>query len=215
LNRWIGVCFIVIGVIVGTYHYIEWQISRSAAKDLTKLEIKQYKQEEKQAHKVFHESSFQRQIPTSTMQYEPGEKVALLIIPKISQKYSVYWGTDKKILKKGVGMFVSQLTTVPNGGGHTVLSGHRDTVFVRLGELKESDILKIEYSGSIYTYKVTKIWITDAKDQSVIVEKAAPTLTLTTCYPFNYIGDAPKRYIVQAGFLYKQDVRPVLQNNGM
>jgi sortase A len=102
-------------------------------------------------------------------------------------------------------MYVSPFTTAPDGGGHTVLSGHRDTVFYRLKELKESETIKLEYSDSIYTYKISKIWITDAKDQTVIVEKQTPTLTLTTCYPFYYVGNAPKRYIVQADLLYKQN----------
>lgn len=124
--------------------------------------------------------------------------MATLLIPKIEQKYSVYWGTDSSVLSQGVGMFVSDLTTVPGGYGHTVLSGHRDTVFVRLGELKKADLLHIEYEGKFYVYEVTDIWITHEDDKTVIVEKDDSILTLTTCYPFDFIGYAPDRYIVQA-----------------
>ena len=49
---------------------------------------------------------------------------------------------------------------------------------------------------------MNKHWITDAEDRTVIVEKDKPTLTLTTCYPFNYIGDAPDRYIIEASLNY-------------
>lgn len=42
------------------------------------------------------------------------------------------------------------------------------------------------------------MWITHADDRTVIVKKEEPTLTLTTCYPFDYIGDAPDRYIIEA-----------------
>lgn len=47
--------------------------------------------------------------------------------------------------------------------------------------------------------KINKHWITDAEDRTVIVEKDEPTLT--TCYPFNYIGDAPDRYIIEASLI--------------
>lgn len=122
----------------------------------------------------------------------------MLNIPKIKKKFSIYWGANDATLKKGVGMFVSDLTTTPSGGGHTVLSGHRDTVFTELGELKEKDNLIVEYDNTMYTYEIQKMWITHADDRTVIVKKEETTLTLTTCYPFDYIGDAPDRYIIEA-----------------
>jgi sortase A len=213
VRRCIGISFIIIGVFIGSLNFLDWQIGRSSAMEMTKKEIKKYKYEEKQVQRVYQESNLQTQKPSSEVQHAQGEKVALLFIPKISQKYSVYWGTDKKTLKKGVGMYVSQLTTAPDGGGQTVLSGHRDTVFYRLDELKENEIIKLEYDDSIYTYRITKIWITDSQDQTVIIKKTEPTLTLTTCYPFNYIGNAPKRYIIQANLLYKQDSSLKINNN--
>jgi sortase A len=210
LSRVIGFCFILVGVLVGSYHFLEWQMGRSAAHELTNEEIQQYQQEEKLVEKqevsrVIPKHENQKQKPSSEVDHKQGEKVAFLLVPKIEQKYSVYWGADKETLRRGVGMYVSPYTTAPDGGGHTVLSGHRDTIFYRLKELKESETLKLEYDDSIYTYKISKIWITDAEDQTVIVEKQTPTLTLTTCYPFYYVGNAPKRYIVQADLLYKQN----------
>lgn len=62
----------------------------------------------------------------------------------------------------------------------------------------QSDKLEVHYEDKTYEYEITTTWITDADDRSVIVEKVDPTLTLTTYYPFNYIGYAPNRYIVQA-----------------
>ncbi|WP_254901803.1 class D sortase [Thalassobacillus devorans] len=140
-------------------------------------------------------------IDPSTLNYniDKGEKVAALDIPGIGKRFSTFWGTDDQTLGQGVGMYVSEWTTVPNReGGHTVLSGHRDTVFTGLGELGEGDTLELQYDGETYTYAIEKTWITDADDRSVIVEKDEPTLTLTTCYPFDYIGYAPDRYIVEA-----------------
>ncbi|HET7522440.1 MAG TPA: class D sortase [Bacillales bacterium] len=139
-------------------------------------------------------------------QYEKGEAVARLTIPRLERTFTVFWGTDEDTLEKGVGMYVSQWTAPPGHGAHTVLAGHRDTVFTGLGELTEGDILYVAYNGRDYEYEIDKIWVTDADDRSVIVEKKEPTLTLTTCYPFDYIGDAPKRYIVQAKLVRKGDL---------
>ncbi|TMW71569.1 class D sortase [Alteribacter natronophilus] len=130
--------------------------------------------------------------------YEAGDEVGELIIPQLDRLYEVYWGTDDDTLDQGVGYHEGDFTTPPDGLGHTVLSGHRDTVFRELGELEEGDRLYMEFEDRVYEYQIRDIWITDADDRTVIVDKDRPTLTLTTCYPFNYFGAAPDRYIIQA-----------------
>lgn len=94
-------------------------------------------------------------------------------------------------------MFVSDITTVPSEHGHTVLNGHRDTVFTELGELQEKDTLIIEYDKKFILMKFKNVDYS-CKWSNRHSEKEEPTLTLTTCYPFDYIGDAPDRYIVEA-----------------
>lgn len=139
----------------------------------------------------------------ANIDYNNGNRVAELVVPSIDLAFDVFWGTGDEALAKGVGMYDSQLTTTPNGFGHTVLSGHRDSVFRPVGDLQEGDSLYVQYNGMDYHYQINKIWITDKHDHSVIVEKDEPTLTLTTCYPFHFIGSAPDRYIVQAGLVNK------------
>ncbi len=80
-------------------------------------------------------------------------------------------------------MFVSDVTTTPSGGGHTVLSGHRDTVFTDLGELKEKDTLVLEYDNKTYTYEIQKIWITDADDRTVIIKKRRTDINTDNLLP--------------------------------
>ncbi|WP_042455063.1 class D sortase [Neobacillus dielmonensis] len=202
---------------IGTYYFMEWKTGRSAAEEITNTEIMRINEDDKRLPKELPYLDIQT--PSTDIPHKLGEKVAHLVIPKIAQKYSVFWGADKNVLRKGVGIYVSQWTTAPDGGGNTVLSGHRDTVFYRLDELKENEILKLEYDGAIYTYKIAKIWITGPNDQTVIVKKESPTLTITTCYPFNYVGNAPKRYIIQANLLYKQEMNvtynEMLQKNAI
>ena len=195
INR-IGLAFMIVGILMGTYYFFEWYKGKSSAQDLTTEEIKHFEKIELKGHST--ETPVNSQVPSSQMQYKEGEKVAMLNIPKIKKKFSIYWGANDSTLKKGVGMFVSDMTTAPSEGGHTVLSGHRDTVFTELGELKEKDNLIMEYDNKIYSYEIQKMWITHADDRTVIVKKEESTLTLTTCYPFDYIGDAPDRYIIEA-----------------
>lgn len=100
----------------------------------------------------------------------------LLDIPKMDKRFTTYQGADEKWLDQGVGMYVSKWTTVPNREtGHTVLSGHRDTVFTGLDELGQGDKLEVHYEDETYEYEITTTWITDADDRSVIVEKVDPT----------------------------------------
>ena len=169
---------------------------QSSAQELTNEEIKSFKNI--QHNQLPYETLVTSQVPSSQTEHKEGEKVAMLNIPKLKKRFSIYWGADDATLKKGVGMFVSDVTTTPSGGGHTVLSGHRDTVFTDLGQLKEKDTLVLEYDNKTYTYEIQKIWITHADDRTVIIKKEEPILTLTTCYPFDYIGDAPDRYIIEA-----------------
>ncbi|PEV98431.1 class D sortase [Bacillus cereus] len=196
LRNYIGIILMAIGLFMGSYYAVEWYKGKSSAQELTKEEIKSLKNI--QDNQLSNEKPVTSQVPSSQTGHKEGEKVAMLNIPKIKKKFSIYWGANDATLKKGVGMFVSDVTTTPSGGGHTVLSGHRDTVFTDLGELKEKDTLILEYDNKTYTYEIQKIWITHADDRTVIIKKEEPTLTLTTCYPFDYIGDAPDRYIIEA-----------------
>lgn len=68
-------------------------------------------------------------------------------------------------------MFISNITTTPSGNGHTVLSGHRDTVFTKLADLQENDYILVEYDKRIYIYQIQKHWITGADDRTVIIRK--------------------------------------------
>ncbi|RLQ81233.1 class D sortase, partial [Planomicrobium sp. Y74] len=140
-------------------------------------------------------------IPRDYAEYEKGAEIGWLLIPALDMKYPVYWGTDEETLMQGVGYHPGNFTTPPDGLRHTVLSGHRDTVFRGFGELEQGARMYVQFENIQYEYEIKKTWITDAEDRSVIVEKTEPTLTLTTCYPFNFIGSAPDRYIIEAALV--------------
>ncbi|MEH7886687.1 class D sortase [Bacillus sp. JJ1609] len=127
---------------------------------------------------------------------EQGEMIGNLSIPKLEANLPIYHGTDEDELEKGVGHFAGSV--LPGEKDNSVLSGHRDTVFRKLGEVGKGDLLVVTTEAGEFTYKVRKVRIVDADDRTVIVPKPRPTLTVTTCYPFDFIGDAPQRYILVA-----------------
>ncbi|WP_163144037.1 class D sortase [Bacillus sp. 22-7] len=133
---------------------------------------------------------------------EIGEEIGELYIPKIKSVLPIIHGTDEDELEKGVGHYAGSV--MPGEKDNSVLSGHRDTVFRKLGEVGEGDILEVTTKAGTFEYRVNKVRIVDADDRTVIVPKPRAMLTVTTCYPFDFIGDAPQRYILVAHLLSKK-----------
>jgi sortase A len=128
---------------------------------------------------------------------ETGEASGLLVIPKINAELAIVEGTDPDNLEKGVGHYKDSF--YPEENGQIVLSGHRDTVFRKAGELELGDLLTIKMPYGEYTYEIVGTKIVSADDTSIItLQNSEEELILTTCYPFSYVGDAPERYIMYA-----------------
>lgn len=134
---------------------------------------------------------------------EIGDNIGDLLIPKIGATLPIFHGSDEDELAKGVGHFADSV--LPGENDNSVLSGHMDTVFRELGEVGKGDLLIVETSAGKFTYKVRKTRIVDADDRTVIVPKPKATLTVSTCYPFDFIGsDAPERFILIADLVSKE-----------
>jgi len=125
-----------------------------------------------------------------------GEEIGELYIPKLNATLPIFHGTNEDELEKGVGHFADSV--LPGEKDNSVLSGHRDTVFRRLGQVGEGDLLIVRTLAGEFTYKINKVRIVDKDDRTVIVPKPRATLTVSTCYPFTFIGAAPERYVLVA-----------------
>ncbi|MBA4493649.1 class D sortase [Paenactinomyces guangxiensis] len=125
-----------------------------------------------------------------------GEHFADLVIPRLNAKIPIIEGTHEDELARGIGHYAGSV--LPGEPDNAVLSGHRDTVFRRMGELKKGDELRVTSEQGTFVYVITRMWITKPDDRTVIVPHDKPVLTLTTCYPFSYIGPAPERYIIHS-----------------
>jgi sortase A len=133
-----------------------------------------------------------------------GDVIGSLTIPKIKKTISIIEGTGSKELKLGVGHYVGSV--LPGVSDNSVLAGHRDSVFRNLGDLKIGDLITVRTRYGTFVYEVHKIRIVNANDRTVIVPTTNSVLTLSTCYPFRFIGNAPKRYIIQAGLIIGEPI---------
>ena len=127
------------------------------------------------------------------------DNIGSLTIPALKRVLPILQGTDAKELKKGVGHFTQSV--LPGEKDNCVLSGHRDTAFRQVGNLKIGDKLIVQTSAGTFTYEVNRTRIVHEDDKTVIVPTDHAVLTITTCYPFNFIGNAPDRYIVSADLI--------------
>jgi sortase A len=128
--------------------------------------------------------------------------LAVLSIDKLGLKVPVYDGTDEINLNRGAGRIRG--TARIDARGNLGIAGHRDGFFRGLKDIEIGDnIGMLTYEGN-KQFIVSSITIVDPSDVSVLAPTENPTITLVTCYPFYYVGNAPKRYIVRGELLSGQ-----------
>jgi sortase A len=105
-------------------------------------------------------------------------------------------GVDNKTLRVAAGHIPG--TVLPGQAGNAGFAAHRDTFFRPLKSVREGDEVVVTTPQGVYRYAVTGTQIVEPADVSVLEPTADAILTLVTCYPFEYIGNAPQRFIVRA-----------------
>ena len=121
---------------------------------------------------------------------------AVLTIEKLGIQVPVYNGADEFNLNRGVARIKG--TGAIDGTGNLGIAGHRDGFFRGLKDIAVGDMIELQNSRGIVNYSVSSIDIVEPSDVSVLAPTTNSTITLVTCYPFYYVGHAPKRYIVKA-----------------
>jgi sortase A len=127
--------------------------------------------------------------------------VALLRIPRIHLEVPVFNGTDEGILNRGVGRIIG--TAQVGQAGNLGIAGHRDGFFRALKDLEEGDDLELVTSSGESQYRIDNITIVTPDDVRILNDRGVPTITLVTCYPFYFVGDAPQRYVLQGSLQQK------------
>jgi sortase A len=105
-------------------------------------------------------------------------------------------GDGPRSLRVGLGHIPG--TSNPGQPGNIGIAGHRDTFFRSLRRIDKGDEIIMETAAKTYRYRVSAIEIVEPQNVGVLSAENKDELTLVTCYPFSYIGSAPKRFVVHA-----------------
>lgn len=122
--------------------------------------------------------------------------LAVLRIPRAGVDVPVLPGTDEATLNRAVGWIAG--TARPGETGNVGIAGHRDGFFRGLKDVAKGDVLTLETAKGPEEYVIIEIRIVSPQEVSVLEATSSPAVTLVTCYPFYFVGDAPRRYIVRA-----------------
>jgi sortase A len=141
--------------------------------------------------------AIQRALPDISKALKTGEIIGRVDIPRLKLSAAVAEGDDEKTLRKAVGHLPD--TPLPwQRTGNVAFAAHRDGLFRPLERIKVKDDVRVVTPRGEYHYIVTKTQIVDPDDVWVLAPTKTPTVTLITCYPFSFVGNAPQRFIVQA-----------------
>lgn len=126
----------------------------------------------------------------------PGEPVARLAIPRLALDVVALEGVDPETLDRGAGHFPG--SALPGEPGNASFAGHRDSFFRPLGRVEEGDEVLLETPAGRHVYRVTDTRVVGPEEVEVVAALPGRQLTLVTCYPFDWIGPAPRRFVVRA-----------------
>jgi sortase A len=125
-----------------------------------------------------------------------GSPLGRIEISTIGLEVMILEGTDDGTLRRGVGHIPG--TSLPGQPGNVAIAGHRDTFFRPLRKIRKNDEITLRTLNGSYLYRVDSTQVVEPEDIKVLDDSDEAILTLVTCYPFNFVGSAPKRFIVRA-----------------
>ena len=125
-----------------------------------------------------------------------GSPLGRVEISAVGLTVMVLEGTDEGTLRRAVGHIRG--TPLPGQRGNVALAGHRDTFFRGLRKIRVNDEITLTTLSGSYRYRVDSTKVVKPEETEVLEDYGDDILTLVTCYPFNFVGSAPRRFIVRA-----------------
>jgi sortase A len=172
-------------VMLGYYGYVQvdtWMFKQRASQRLEQL------------------AAYQREHPlqgsTDAQVVGPDGLIGRLEIPRLGLSAVLFEGTGNSTLRRAAGHIAG--TALPGEPGNVGIAGHRDRLFRPLRNIQQNDIITVTRPGSEYRYRVVSTKIVSPDDVAVLDSDGHESLTLVTCYPFYFVGAAPRRFIVRA-----------------
>ena len=126
----------------------------------------------------------------------PDGLIGRMEVVRLGVTVMVVEGTSDKTLRRAVGHIAG--TALPGQAGNVGIAGHRDTFFRPLRNIHADDIISLSTPRGEYRYRVVSTKVVSPDNIAVLDSDSNEVLTLVTCYPFYFLGSAPKRFIVRA-----------------
>jgi len=137
-----------------------------------------------------------RKSVSSSRFLSPTALIGRLSVPRLHLSAMVREGIGQNTLQLAVGHIPA--TALPGQAGNVGVAGHRDTFFRGLKDLRTGDEIQFATLSGDFKYEVESLIVVDPNNVGVLAPSSENVLTLVTCYPFSYIGTAPKRFVVRA-----------------
>jgi len=122
--------------------------------------------------------------------------VGRITIARLNLSVAIGEGADEAVLRRAVGHIAG--TALPGQVGNVGLAGHRDTFFRPLRNIRLADTIILTTERGDFRYRVVSTKVVDPHAVEVLGPATKEILTLVTCYPFYFVGKAPRRFIVRA-----------------
>jgi sortase A len=144
---------------------------------------------------IYQEKEYRESPPKPAV--KTGDVLGRVDIPRLGISVAVLQGTSSRMLRLGVGHIEG--TPLPGETGNSGIAGHRDTFFRELKDIRKNDEIQLQTVTGLFRYEVDWVKVVEPNDSTVLEPSTlGSTLTLVTCYPFYFVGSAPKRFVVRA-----------------
>ncbi|HEY4363307.1 MAG TPA: class D sortase [Bryobacteraceae bacterium] len=134
--------------------------------------------------------------PLIRRRLKEGSSVGRLEVPRLKISVMVVEGVTERDLRLAAGHIPG--TALPEQGGNVGIAGHRDSFFHELKNIQKNDKITFATRSGVFHYAVESLTVVEPSATEVLAGTGGSELTLVTCFPFSYVGSAPRRFIVRA-----------------
>ncbi|WP_129777924.1 class D sortase [Peristeroidobacter soli] len=127
--------------------------------------------------------------------FTPTDLRGLLEIPSLGLRTPLYSDTSEVNLNRGAGLIPGMAG--PGEGGNLGVAAHRDGTFRPLQNIQVGAAIEVRTADFHYVYHVTSIAVVERTDAALLRNTDQAAITLVTCYPFHFVGPAPRRFVVR------------------
>jgi sortase A len=132
-----------------------------------------------------------------------GTLLGVVAIPSLKLEVPLYDDTSELHLNRGAGLIEGM--SRPGSPGNVGIAGHRDGFFRVLRDIKQGETIEVRTPTKLFRYRVSQVIVVPATDARLLASTARPMVTLVTCYPFYFVGNAPQRFVVRAALISTQE----------